>query len=79
MARQDPGEPYYRVDSAEARKMLDEDPANTVAIDVRRDDEWVTGHITGATHIPVDDLTDRIADVPHAFAGIIPTPAPWAR
>ncbi len=64
MPRQDPGEPYFRVDSSEGRSMLDADPDGTVVIDVRRDDEWVTGHVTGAIHIPVDDLTDRIDQIP---------------
>ena len=64
MPRQEPGEPYFRVDSNEARAMLDADPGNTAVIDVRRDDEWVTGHVTGAIHIPIDDLTDRIDEVP---------------
>ena len=66
MARQDPGEPYYRIDSNEARKMLDADPDNTVVVDVRREDEWVTGHISGAIHVPIDDLTDRMDEVPRA-------------
>ena len=66
MPRQQPGEPYYRVDSAEAHSMLDSDPDNTVVVDVRRDDEWVTGHASGAIHIPVDDLTARIGEVPQA-------------
>jgi rhodanese-related sulfurtransferase len=52
------------VDSAEAHSMLESDPDNTVVVDVRRDDEWVTGHASGAIHIPVDDLTDRIGEVP---------------
>ena len=64
MPRQDPGEPYFRVDSNEARSILDSDPDNIVVVDVRRDDEWVTGHVTGALHIPVDDLTDRIDEIP---------------
>ena len=64
MARRDPGEPYSRIDSNEAKVMLDADPANTVVVDVRRDDEWVTGHVTGAIHVPIDDLTDRIDEVP---------------
>ena len=64
MARQDPGEPYYRVDSNEAQQMLDAEPGNTVVVDVRRDDEWVTGHVTGAIHVPIDDLPDRISEVP---------------
>jgi rhodanese-related sulfurtransferase len=64
MPRQDPGEPYFRVDSNEARAILDGDPTNTLVVDVRRDDEWVTGHVTGAVHIPVDDLTDHLDELP---------------
>ena len=64
MPRQEPGEPYYRVDSNEARKILDSEPADTVVVDVRRDDEWVTGHVTSAIHIPIDDLADRISQIP---------------
>ena len=56
MPRQNPGEPYYRVDSPEALQILQADPEGTVVIDVRRDDEWVTGHASGAVHINVDDL-----------------------
>jgi rhodanese-related sulfurtransferase len=40
------------------------DPDGTVVVDVRREDEWVTGHVAGAIHIPVDDLTDRMDEVP---------------
>jgi rhodanese-related sulfurtransferase len=64
MARQDPGEPFFRVNSNEASKMLDSDPANTVVVDVRRHDEWVTGHVAGAIHVPIDDLADRLDQVP---------------
>ncbi len=64
MPRQDPGEPYFRVDSAEGDAIVAADPEGTVVIDVRRDDEWVTGHVAGAIHIPVDDLTDRMDQVP---------------
>ena len=64
MPRQDPGEPYFRVDSDEASAMLNDEPEDTVVVDVRRDDEWVTGHISGAVHIPIDDLPDRIEEVP---------------
>ncbi len=64
MPRQEPGEPYFRVDSDEARAILDADGENSIVVDVRRDDEWATGHITGAVHIPIDDLPDRIGEVP---------------
>ena len=64
MPRQDPDEPYYRVGSPEASRILRADPADTVVVDVRRDDEWVTGHVKGAIHIPIDDLADRFDQVP---------------
>ena len=64
MAKREPGEPYYRVDSNEARSILEAEAANTVVVDVRRDDEWVTGHVAGAIHIPIDDLAYRIDEVP---------------
>lgn len=64
MPRKDPGEPYYRVDSDEASSILDAEPGTTVVVDVRRDDEWVTGHVSGAIHIPIDELSDRMDQVP---------------
>ena len=64
MPRQDPGEPYYRVDSDEAAQMLGADKEGTAVVDVRRDDEWVAGHVTGAIHIPIDDLLGRIDELP---------------
>ncbi len=65
MPRQDPGEPYYRVDSPEAAGMLAADSAGEiVVIDVRRDDEWVTGHVAGAVHINIDDLPGNMDRVP---------------
>ena len=64
MARQDPGEPYYRVDSDEAAQMLQTEGDNAVTVDVRRDDEWVSGHVTNAIHIPIDDLLGRIDELP---------------
>jgi rhodanese-related sulfurtransferase len=33
-------------------------------LDVRRRLEWREGHIAGAVHIPLSELTDRLADVP---------------
>ena len=64
MPRQEAGEPYFRVDSVEARQMLEADPDNTVAVDVRRLDEWVSGHITGAMHIEIDELPGRLDELP---------------
>lgn len=33
-------------------------------LDVRRHDEWGAGHLDGALHIPLDELEDRMAEVP---------------
>jgi rhodanese-related sulfurtransferase len=64
MPRQEPGEPYYRVDSDEAAAMLASGKDEIVMVDVRRDDEWVSGHATGAIHIPIDDLLGRADELP---------------
>ena len=64
MARQEPGEPYYRVDSTEAKSILDAEGKGAVVVDVRRPDEWISGHVRGAIHIPVDDLLDHIDELP---------------
>ena len=44
--------------------MLERDKEGTAIVDVRRDDEWVTGHVKGAIHIPIDDLENRIDELP---------------
>ena len=64
MARQDPGEPFYRVDSDEAAQILQQEGSGAAIIDVRRGDEWVSGHASGAIHIPIDDLQGRIDELP---------------
>lgn len=38
--------------------------SDLVVLDVRRSDEWATGHVDGALHIPLDELEDRIDEVP---------------
>ncbi|MDP6102783.1 MAG: rhodanese-like domain-containing protein [Dehalococcoidia bacterium] len=62
MARQDSGEPYWRISLDEAKAMIDS--GNAVVIDVRQSDEWASGHVTGAIHIPVDDVLARIEELP---------------
>ena len=62
MARQDSGEPYWRISLEEAKAMLDS--GNAVVIDVRQPDEWAAGRVAGAIHIPVDDVLARIDELP---------------
>ena len=33
-------------------------------VDVREDDEWEAGHIDGARHIPLRELSERVAELP---------------
>ena len=39
-------------------------PAGLVVLDVREDDEWASGHVDGAIHIPLGDLPARADEVP---------------
>lgn len=63
MPRREPGEPYYRVSVEEAKEMLERD-ADAVMVDVRSPDEWRSGHVKGAIHIPVDEVLNRIDELP---------------
>jgi rhodanese-related sulfurtransferase len=39
-------------------------PDDAVVLDVREPDEWVAGHIDGATHIPMGEVPARLDDLP---------------
>lgn len=62
MPRREANEPYYRLTLSEAVEMYQDE--NTVVVDVRRADEYASGHVTGALAIPVDDLLTRIDELP---------------
>jgi rhodanese-related sulfurtransferase/DNA-binding transcriptional ArsR family regulator len=53
------GEPVTR---AELLRRLDE--GDVVVVDVRPAEEYAAGHIAGAVSIPVDDLEQRLAELP---------------
>lgn len=38
--------------------------AGAFMLDVRTDEEWAELHIPGATHIPLDELENRLSEVP---------------
>lgn len=48
---------------------LDEVLDTALILDVRRQDEWVTGHLPGALHIPHTELRERIEEVRAHAAG----------
>ncbi len=63
MARQEPGEPFFRLNSAEAKQMLVNDPEAEI-IDVRNDDEYEGGHAENAMLIPHDQILARFEELP---------------
>ncbi|MFD2416664.1 MBL fold metallo-hydrolase [Amycolatopsis pigmentata] len=44
--------------------LFERDPATTTVLDVRRPDEWKSGHIPGATHVPLWELLTRLDELP---------------
>jgi rhodanese-related sulfurtransferase len=41
-------------------------PEDAVLLDVREDDEWVHGHVEGATHIRMGEVPARLEELPEA-------------
>jgi rhodanese-related sulfurtransferase len=50
------------VDTGELLRRLDS--ADALILDVRPDPEYAGGHLPGAIHIPLEELTDRLAELP---------------
>ncbi len=48
------------VSREEARRLVDE---GAQLLDVRADHEWEAGHIAGASHIPLDELPQRVGEI----------------
>lgn len=59
--RREPGEPFYRVDVAEAERMLGKD--QVVLVDVRGKEDYRKGHIPGALSIELEQVYSRIKEV----------------
>jgi rhodanese-related sulfurtransferase len=62
MPRQNKGEPFFRVNVDEAAAMYKE--KDVVFVDVRNPDEYLSGHVKGATWIPVDDVIAKVDTLP---------------
>ncbi len=54
-------EEYGGVDPQEAATLLGSD---AVFLDVREPSEWLAGHVTGALHVPLGELANRLETVP---------------
>jgi rhodanese-related sulfurtransferase len=61
MATKDPREPFTRISVDEANEMMSDGAA---VIDVRNPDEYETGHVPGATLIPVNSVFARREELP---------------
>ena len=57
---EEPGAGGGEVAREDARRMLDE---GAQLVDVRAGHEWEAGHIEGATHVPLDELPERIGEL----------------
>ena len=55
---------YRRADFADLAAEREQRGEEIVVLDVRRPDEWESGHIVGAAHIPFYELRGRQQDVP---------------
>ncbi|MPZ23960.1 MAG: hypothetical protein GEU28_10550 [Dehalococcoidia bacterium] len=62
MPVQNAGEPFVRLTVQEAREKLDAGELSLV--DVREPGEYATGHLPGATLVPVNSVPQRKADLP---------------
>jgi len=61
MATKDPREPFTRISVEEAKDMLDK---GAVIVDVREQHEYTSGHVPGATLIPVNTVYARREELP---------------
>src|SRR5580765_5287043 len=39
-------------------------PDDLLVVDVREPDEWASGHIEGAVHIPLMEVPERLGEIP---------------
>ena len=46
--------------------LIEAHPSGAVVLDVREDDEYESGHVPGALHIPMNEVATRISEVPEA-------------
>lgn len=54
----------YDVPTVTVSDVPDPLPESTHVLDVREPSEWAAGHIEGAQHIPLQQVPERLADLP---------------
>ena len=55
-----------QIPSTDVAHVPDPLPAELPVLDVREPHEWEAGHIDGAVHVPLGELSDRLGEVPTA-------------
>ena len=55
------GQPPILLPAELAERLAGDDPP--IVLDVRTEEEWSQGHIPGATHIPLQQITERRGEV----------------
>lgn len=68
----DEGKPYSDISAADAVKFLKQNP-ETVVLDVRTSSEFQEGHIPGARLIPIDEIENRLNEVPKQVKHLLVT------
>lgn len=58
------GRLYTEVDAPAVARALAEEEEDAVLLDVRTHEEWRSGHAPGALHVPLDELPDRVRELP---------------
>jgi rhodanese-related sulfurtransferase len=51
---------YHKISFADAKQMMDQEPDHMI-LDVRGEDEYITGHAAGAILFPVDTINKETA------------------
>ncbi|GAB94880.1 rhodanese-related sulfurtransferase [Kineosphaera limosa] len=46
--------------------LIEAHPLGATVLDVREQQEYLSGHVPGAIHIPMGEVPARLQDVPHA-------------
>ena len=66
------GKPFADISAADAVQFLQQHP-ETVVIDVRTSSEYQSGHIPGSKLIPVDEIENRVNEVPKEARHVLVT------
>lgn len=61
----------HQIPSVTVQDLPDPLPGGLSVLDVREQAEWDHGHIDGAVHIPMTELTERLGEVPEGRTVVV--------